>query len=155
MGWEDRPYYRDRRPTCRRRPELADERLGAAVHGLRHPGPGPLVAGRPDRRWSWCSAFGGFGFSLGDGLRFVAVLFLVVLLHEFGHCFTARWVGGHAEDILMTPLGGLAFASPPSRPLPTFLTVAGGPAVNVMICVVDRRCICTSLDGTSRLICST
>jgi len=64
------------------------------------------------------------------------ILFGIVLLHEFGHCFTARWVGGEADEIMMTPLGGLAFATPPRRPLPTFLTVAGGPAVNVLICLV-------------------
>ncbi len=79
---------------------------------------------------------GNFGSSMGDRLEFIAALFLIVLVHEFGHCFTARWVGGHAEDILMSPIGGLAFAHPPRRPLPTFLTVAGGPAVNVILCIL-------------------
>lgn len=36
----------------------------------------------------------------------------------------------------MHPLGGLAMAHAPRRPWPTFVTVAGGPAVNVIICVV-------------------
>ncbi len=36
----------------------------------------------------------------------------------------------------MHPLGGLAFARAPHRPLPTFITVAGGPAVNVVICLL-------------------
>ncbi len=79
---------------------------------------------------------GGFGNTFVGRLEALCALFLIVLLHEFGHCMTARWVGGSAEDILMTPLGGLAFAHPPHRPLPTFLTVAGGPAVNVLICLV-------------------
>lgn len=79
-------------------------------------------------------------FGLGQGygalqyrVLFITVLFGVVLLHEFGHCFAARAVGGSAEDILMTPLGGLAMASAPRRPLPTFITVAGGPLVNVLL----------------------
>jgi Zn-dependent protease len=80
--------------------------------------------------------FGYPGFTLQDRVTYTTILFGIVLLHEFGHCFTARAVGGHAEDILMHPLGGLAFASPPHRPLPTFLTVAGGPAVNVVICLL-------------------
>ena len=63
-------------------------------------------------------------------------LFTIVLLHEFGHCFAARWVGGDAEEIIMHPLGGLALASPPKRPWPTFVTVAGGPAVNLIICAI-------------------
>lgn len=79
----------------------------------------------------------GAGFSWQDRVQNVTLLFGIVLLHEFGHCFTARWVGGHAEDILMHPLGGLAYAHPPRRPLPTFLTVVGGPMVNVMLCVIS------------------
>jgi Zn-dependent protease len=65
-----------------------------------------------------------------------AALFMIVLLHEFGHCFTARWVGGRADEIIMHPLGGLAMTDPPRRPWPVFLTVAGGPAVNVLICII-------------------
>jgi len=34
--------------------------------------------------------------------------FGIVLLHEFGHCFASRWVGGERDEIMMTPLGGLA-----------------------------------------------
>ncbi len=71
-----------------------------------------------------------------DNIASMAALFVLVLLHEFGHCFTARWVGGEADEILMHPLGGLAMAHPPRRPLPTFLTIVGGPAVNFVICVV-------------------
>ena len=46
----------------------------------------------------------------------VLFFFVVVLTHEFGHCFGARAVGGDAEDILMWPLGGLAFAHAPMTP---------------------------------------
>ena len=56
----------------------------------------------------------------------MSIYFVIILLHEFGHCFAGRWVGGEADEILMTPLGGLAFARPPKRPLPTFITVAAG-----------------------------
>src|SRR3954468_23792045 len=65
-----------------------------------------------------------------------AALFVIVLLHEFGHCFAARAVGGYADEIVMAPWGGLAMAQPPRRWLPTFITVAGGPMVNVIICVI-------------------
>lgn len=78
----------------------------------------------------------GEGFAWQDRVENVTLLFGIVLLHEFGHCFTARWVGGDANDILLWPLGGLAYANPPRRPLPTFLTVLGGPAVNFLICVI-------------------
>jgi stage IV sporulation protein FB len=64
------------------------------------------------------------------------VLFTIVVLHEFGHCIGARLVGGDADEILIWPLGGLASAQPPHRPWATFVTVAAGPGVNVLICAV-------------------
>ncbi len=73
----------------------------------------------------------------GDVLLFtVVLLFLVILLHEFGHCFAARWVGGDAKEILIWPLGGLAYVEVPHAPRPTFLVAAAGPATNAVICAV-------------------
>jgi Zn-dependent protease len=66
----------------------------------------------------------------------MTILFGSVLLHEFGHCFAARWMGGSADDILMSPLGGLAAADPPHRPWPSFVTTAAGPGVNLLICIL-------------------
>jgi Zn-dependent protease len=68
-------------------------------------------------------------------LSFV-VLFGSVLLHEFGHCFGARYMGGEAREILIWPLGGLAYVDVPHRPKALFVMVAAGPAVNVLICIV-------------------
>lgn len=65
----------------------------------------------------------------------VVVLFVSVLLHEYGHCFGARYVGGDAREILIWPLGGLAFTEIPHRWKALFITVAAGPAVNVVLCV--------------------
>ncbi|MBU0637428.1 MAG: site-2 protease family protein [Planctomycetes bacterium] len=70
-------------------------------------------------------------------LAFCVMLFTIVLVHEFGHCLGARAVGGYAHDILMWPLGGLAYASAPMRPWPQFVTVACGPLVNVVFCIVS------------------
>lgn len=78
----------------------------------------------------------GPGFGWSDNLLAASMLFLIVLLHEFGHCFACRWVGGEADEIVMHPLGGLALCRPPHHWWPNFLTVAGGPAVNVVICLV-------------------
>ena len=64
------------------------------------------------------------------------ILFFSVLFHEFGHCFAARGVGGTAEEILMWPLGGLAFVAPPNTPRAQFITTVCGPLVNVGICLV-------------------
>jgi Zn-dependent protease len=71
-----------------------------------------------------------------DMLVLMGLVFLSVLLHEFGHCFAARWVGGEASEVLLWPLGGLASVDVPSTPKANFLTAAGGPAVNLGLCLV-------------------
>ncbi|HEX2973764.1 MAG TPA: site-2 protease family protein [Tepidisphaeraceae bacterium] len=76
------------------------------------------------------------GYPLHQRLLSMSALFAMVLLHEFGHCFTARAFGGTAEEILMWPLGGLAYTNPPHRPGPTFLTAAAGPLVNATLCLL-------------------
>jgi Zn-dependent protease len=73
----------------------------------------------------------------GEAAFFTGMLFAIVLVHEFGHCFGARMVGGDAENILMWPLGGLAFAHAPMTPWAQFVTVACGPLVNVVFCVAS------------------
>ncbi len=60
-------------------------------------------------------------------------LFGIVLLHEFGHAFACRQVGGSANRIVLWPLGGVAFVSPPQRPGPILWSIAAGPLVNVAL----------------------
>src|SRR5882672_6736533 len=43
-------------------------------------------------------------------------LFVIVLMHEFGHAFACRSVGGIANRIILWPLGGVAYVQPPMRP---------------------------------------
>jgi Zn-dependent protease len=133
MAYQDRPYYRDQSGSTSPLMWL----LTGSV---------PLFTAFGIRVRAHASMFVyavmtlllglGSGFAWQDRVQSVTLLFAIVLLHEFGHCFAARWVGGSANDIVMHPLGGLAMASPPRRPLPTFITVAGGPAVNVIICIL-------------------
>lgn len=80
--------------------------------------------------------FGLGGGGISSRVASITALFAVVLLHEFGHCFAARWTGGSADQIMLTPLGGLAMAMARRTPFSQFITVAGGPAVNVIICLV-------------------
>lgn len=60
-------------------------------------------------------------------------LFLIVLMHEFGHSMACRQVGGRADEIVLWPLGGLAYVAPPSRPGATLWSIAAGPLVNVAL----------------------
>ena len=60
-------------------------------------------------------------------------LFLIVLMHEFGHALACRQVGGRAERIVLWPLGGVAYVDPPQRPGATLWSIAAGPLVNVAL----------------------
>lgn len=60
-------------------------------------------------------------------------LFFIVLLHEFGHAFACRQVGGTANHILLWPFGGIAFVRPPPRPGAELWSIAAGPLVNVAL----------------------
>jgi len=59
--------------------------------------------------------------------------FLIVTLHEFGHSLACRQVGGQANQIVLWPLGGVAYVNPPPRPGATLWSIAAGPLVNVAL----------------------
>jgi len=90
--------------------------------------------------WSWfLVAFyeieggrGRYGSVVWNILEYVA-LFLIVLLHEFGHAMACRQVGGTANQILLWPFGGVAYVNPPQRPGATLWSIAAGPLVNVAL----------------------
>src|SRR5438067_4248551 len=63
-------------------------------------------------------------------------LFLIVMLHEFGHALACRQVGGRANQIVLWPLGGVAYVDPPSRPGATLWAIAAGPLVNLVLVAV-------------------
>ena len=63
-------------------------------------------------------------------------LFLIVLVHEYGHALACRQVGGTANRIVLWPLGGVAYVNPPQRPGATLWSIAAGPLVNVGFLIV-------------------
>lgn len=134
MAWQDRPYYRD----------SSSGRVNPFMWLLTGSVPLFTLWGIRVRAHAALIVLIGlillFGWGPGDSMTMrvqsATILFAIILLHEFGHCLAARWVGGTADEILMTPIGGLAFAMAPRRPWPTFVTVAGGPLVNVLICLL-------------------
>ena len=63
-------------------------------------------------------------------------LFLIILLHEFGHSLACRQTGGTADQIVLWPLGGVAYVSPPQRPGAVLWSIAAGPLVNVVLFVI-------------------
>src|SRR5262245_54452720 len=75
---------------------------------------------------------GNYASPLWNALEFLSV-FLIVILHEFGHAFACRQVGGRADLIVLWPLGGVAYVSPPQRPGAQLWSIAAGPLVNVIL----------------------
>ncbi|MEI6085683.1 MAG: M50 family metallopeptidase [Verrucomicrobiota bacterium] len=67
-----------------------------------------------------------------NGLEYLA-LFVIVTMHEFGHALACRSVGGRANQIVLWPLGGVAYVDPPARPGAQLWSIAAGPLVNVVL----------------------
>ena len=70
------------------------------------------------------------------GLAFGLILFISVVLHEFGHVVAARLTGGSGDEILIWPLGGLASVRPAATLSSEVTTALAGPLVNLILCLV-------------------
>ena len=93
--------------------------------------------------WSWfvvamleiSNRRGSYGSLTFNVLEYLA-LFMIVLLHEMGHALACRSVGGRANEVVLWPLGGVAYVAPPMRPGATLWSIAAGPLVNVLLVFV-------------------
>ena len=90
----------------------------------------PLILALGAFQWGSAHGVGGAFF----GVVLMLALFACVALHELGHALAARHYGIATREILLSPLGGIAFlARAARRPIEELVIALAGPAVNVAI----------------------
>ena len=77
--------------------------------------------------------FSGHPHAIGYHIAIYLCLFLIVLIHEFGHALACKSVGGKSDEIMLWPLGGIAYVQPPQRAGAVLWSIAAGPLVNVIL----------------------
>lgn len=90
------------------------------------------------------------GFSIASLVRgasdlliatYILLLFVSLMLHDFGHRLAAQSVGGQHDDFMLWPAGGLNFPDVPPGAWPRFAGFGAGLAVNLVIVLAAQAAL--------------
>ena len=84
------------------------------------------------------------------GFASVTILFLSVLIHEFGHLIVSQRLGGQVDEIVLGPLGGLGPISSPLDPPAELVSVTAGCLANLGVCFTAA--VCLAIQGDTDLV---
>ncbi|MEW6282486.1 MAG: site-2 protease family protein [Candidatus Eremiobacterota bacterium] len=82
------------------------------------------------------SEFGTAGGQYALTACWLTILFLTVLIHEYGHCLMARRLGQSVGHILLWPLGGLAYVGQSQSAKDDIKVTLAGPAVHLPLALL-------------------
>jgi Zn-dependent protease len=139
MAWDDRPHYRDRSGASTN--PLVWLISGSVpifrIFGIRFRAQASLII------FVLAVVLLDWDKSFPLQLRALAMALWIsaLILHELAHCFVARRFGGGPDEVLLWPLGGLVPHDPPHKPMPTFITAAAGPMMNLVFCAASAAAI--------------
>jgi Zn-dependent protease/CBS domain-containing protein len=86
--------------------------------------------------YQFALVFGGLSGAL-FGVTAIIILFILVTLHELGHSFAARMYGVPVEQIVLSPIGGVAqLKRMPENPAQEMVIAIAGPTVNFLMAFV-------------------
>lgn len=69
-------------------------------------------------------------------LAFAVILFFTIIIHELGHALTAKKLGGQAHEIVLWPLGGLAYTSGHKSLQNQLKVTLGGPLTHIPLALL-------------------
>jgi len=83
---------------------------------------------------AWEGWHDGHWHGVVENLWAIVLVYICLVLHEFGHALTAQRLGLPVKHILLLPIGGMALLqNMPRKPRTELLITAAGPAVNFAI----------------------